>query len=48
MSHRNVLRLLAVEIKPEAGEFSMISEMMMNGNIMNYIRTKKANRLRLV
>lgn len=48
ISHPNVLRLLAVEIKPKTGMFSMISEMMTNGNIVNYIRVKKANRLQLV
>ena len=48
ISHPNILRLLAVEIKPKTGMFSMISEMMTNGNIVNYIRVKKANRLQLV
>lgn len=47
-SHPNILRLIAVEIEPDAGKFSMISEMMTNGNILNYINVKKANRLRLV
>ena len=48
VSHPNILRLIAVEIKPHTGNFSMISEMMTNGNILNYVRVKKANRLRLV
>ena len=48
ISHPNLLKLIAVKIKPETGKFSMISEMMMNGNILNYIKIKKANRLRLV
>jgi len=43
-----VLQLLAVEIKPGTGGFSMISEMMTNGNIVNYIRVEKANRVHLV
>ena len=48
ISHPNILQLLAVEIKHRAGDFSMISEMMTNGNILEYIGTKKANRLCLV
>ena len=48
ISHPNILKLMAVEIKPETGKFSMISEMMTNGNILSYIHFKKANRLRLV
>ena len=47
-SHPNILRLLAVEVKPQAHKFSMVSELMTNGNITNYIRVNKANRLRLV
>ena len=48
VSHPNILKLIAVEIKPRAKKFSMISEMMTNGNIMRYISKKKANRLGLV
>lgn len=48
MSHPNVHRLIAVKINPEAGKFSMISEMMTNGNIINYINKKEADRIRLV
>jgi len=48
ISHPNILKLLAVEVKPQANKFSMISEMMTNGNVTNYIRVNKANRLRLV
>ena len=47
-SHPNILQLIAVKIKPEADEFSMISEMMMNGNIFAYINNKRINRIRLV
>ena len=47
-SHPNILPLIAVKIKPEAGKFSMISEMMTNGNILGYIGENKANRIRLV
>jgi len=47
-SHPNILRLLAVKIEPKAGKFSMISEMMVNGNILTYINNKKANRTSLV
>ena len=48
MSHPNVHQLIAVKIKPEAGKFSMISEMMTNGNILNYINKNKADRIDLV
>jgi hypothetical protein len=47
-SHPNILPLIAVKIKPNSGKFSMISEMMTNGNILNYINDKRANRIRLV
>ena len=48
ISHPNVLELLAVDIDSETGALSMISELMENGNIMHYIRTNEANRIRLV
>jgi hypothetical protein len=48
LSHPNVLELAAVDVDPENGLFSLISEFMVNGNIMVYIRTNKANRIRLV
>ena len=47
-SHPNILRTVAVEIKPDARKFSMISEFMANGNVLGYIQDKKANRIRLV
>ena len=47
-SHPNILRLVAVKIKPSARKFSMISELMANGNVLGYIKDKKANRIRLV
>lgn len=48
VSHPNLLKLIAVDIDPQAGAFSMISEMMDHGNILHYIRFNEANRLRLV
>ena len=48
VSHPNILKLIAVDIKPKDKMFSMISELMANGNIMKYIRTKEADRLCLV
>ena len=49
VSHPNILQLIAVKIKPaRTCGFSMISEFMTNGNILNYIRFHEANRLRLV
>ena len=47
-SHRNVLPLIGVKINPDAGEFSMISEMMTNGNMVHYISENRANRICLV
>ena len=47
-SHPNVLELIAVNIDPLTGTFSMIAEFMTNGNIVEYIRVHEANRIRLV
>ena len=48
ISHPNVLELIAIDINPRTGSLSMIAEFMTNGNIMEYIRMNKANRIRLV
>jgi hypothetical protein len=50
VSHPHLLQLIAVDIDPRSGRCSMISEMMLNGNIKDYIRRNPANlnRLRLV
>ena len=48
MSHPNILPLIAVKIKPDADKLSMISEMMTNGNIVDYISENRTNRVRLV
>ena len=40
-------QLIAVRKDLRTDDFSMISEMMINGNILYYIREKEANRLRL-
>ena len=47
VSHPNLLELIAVDINPLIGQYSMISEMMVNGNVMEYIRKSPANRHRL-
>ena len=47
-SHPHLLQLIAVDIDPLTGQCSMISEMMMNGNIKDYISKNAANRLQLV
>jgi hypothetical protein len=47
-SHPNVLELIAVDVNPQNGMLSLISEFMVNGNIVDYIRVAKANRIRLV
>ena len=48
VSHPHLLQLIAVDIDPLTGQCSMISEMMMNGNIKDYISKNAANRLQLV
>ena len=48
VSHPHVLQLIAVDINPLTNQCSMISEMMMNGNIKEYISKNPADRLRLV
>ena len=48
VSHPHLLQLIAVDIDPLTGYCSMISEMMMNGNIKDYISRNPANRLLLV
>lgn len=48
LSHPNILELIGVDIDPQTGQYSMISEMMINGNIREYIRKNSANRFRLV
>jgi len=50
VSHPHLLQLIAVDIDPRSGQCSMISEMMVNGNIKNYINRnpENSNRLRLV
>ena len=52
ISHPNLLQLLAVDADPVSNRCSMISEMMSNGNIKDYIKsnpgTATATRLRLV
>ena len=48
LSHPNILQLAAVKVKPEARKFSMISQMMKNGNVTEYINEKRANRICLV
>ena len=47
-SHSNILELIGVNVDPQNGTFSLISEFMVNGNIMDYIRVNEANRIRLV
>ena len=44
ISRPNTLQLIAVEIKLDTG---VVSEMMTNGNVLDYNNVKKANGLRL-
>ena len=48
VSHPHLLQLIAVDIDPHSGQCSMVSEMMKNGNIKDYISENEANRLQLV
>ncbi|KAF9781221.1 kinase-like domain-containing protein [Thelephora terrestris] len=47
-SHPNILQLIGVDIDSQTGQCSMISEMMSNGNIREYIRQNSANRHHLL
>jgi hypothetical protein len=48
LSHPNILQLIGIGIDSQSGPYSMISEMMVNGNIKEYIRRNPANRHCLV
>jgi hypothetical protein len=48
ISHPNILGLIAVDIDSFTGRCSMISELMMNGNIMTFIQHTSVNRIHLV
>lgn len=43
VSHPHLLQLIAVDIDPRSGKCSMISEMMVNGNIKDYINRNPEN-----
>ena len=48
LSHPNILNLIGVPDTLEDGRFSMVSEWMTNGNIMEYVRSNAGNHLKLV
>jgi serine/threonine protein kinase len=48
LSHPNVLKLAGVQGDMEKGQFATVSEWMAHGNIMEYIRNNRVNRLELV
>ena len=48
LSHPNILNLIGVPDTLEDGRFSMISEWMTNGSIVEYVRSKAGNHLKLV
>ena len=48
LSHPNVLNLIGVSDTLEEGRFSMVSEWMAGGNIVEYVRNNAGNHLRLV
>ena len=48
LSHPNVIGLIGVPDTLGDGRFSMVSEWMANGNIMEYVRDNASNHLKLV
>jgi serine/threonine protein kinase len=48
LSHPNVLKLVGVPDTLEGGMFSMVSEWMTNGNIVEYVSNNAGNHLKLV
>ena len=48
LSHPNVLRLVGVQGDMEKGQFVTVSEWMVHGNIVEYIKKNHTNRLELV
>ena len=48
LSHPNVLKLIGVYGEMDRGEFITVSEWMVHGNIMDYIKKSYVNRLQLV
>ena len=48
LSHPNVLDLIGAPDTLNEGRFSMVSEWMDNGNIMEYVRNNAGNHLKLV
>jgi len=48
LSHPNVLNLIGVPDTLDDGRFSMVSEWMANGNIMEYVLNNTGNHLKLV
>ena len=48
LSHPNILDLIGVPDTLGDGKFSMVSEWMANGNIVEYARSNGGNHLRLV
>ena len=48
LSHPNVLKLVGVQDDIENGQFVIVSEWMVHGNVMKYIEKNLANRLELV
>ena len=48
LSHPNILNLIGVPDTLEEGRFSMVSEWMAGGNIVEYVRNNAGNHLQLV
>ncbi|KAF9781372.1 kinase-like domain-containing protein [Thelephora terrestris] len=48
LSHPNVLTLIGVPVTLEEGRFSVASEWMVNGNIMDYVSAHAGNHLKLL
>lgn len=48
LSHPNILKFVGVHGDMDKGEFTAVSELTAHGNIMEYIRKNRVNRLELV
>jgi len=48
LSHQNILKLVGVQEDTKKRQFATVSEWMVGGNIMEFIKGHHANRLELV
>ena len=48
LSHPNILKLVGIQGDINKGQFTIVSEYMAHGNVMQYIKANYVNRLELV